>query len=865
MAAGHKIPNPANSRTIDKILGDAQNTGCLDLSNRRIHEFPKAAEIYDLADTVEADISKNRFTEVPAEICEFLHLEELRCYHNAIKSIPPCIRGLRHLSFLDLSRNQFTNLPPFLCELTSLEVLIISNNKLYSIPEEIGNLSSLMELDVSDNQIDAIPSQIADIRQLKILNLRKNQLSQLPPELSKLKLKSLDFSCNKIQSIPLEYRNMETLEELILDNNPLINPPAHKCTKGRVHILKDLHILAIREDKRRGVLSEPAFSRNALRRSYQKEDLEAARLRRKQIVSTDSGYITDPNHRWPIGTPGSAGENGLDSAVKAAESLKEQRAERHLELKSRITGAELRSPGSSVITPTDGESGDPPSGSISPLRLSANNFDNSTDMFSRELQRQKQEYEKKKRRAEQLKTDGARRSSKPPVPRTPNTPSPQAPVAPIRPASGHSESGIVHGYNGRLPHAASTPYYNICPHQSKGESNNCNLEAKSTAAVSSDNVMDKSTSDSHRSSPISLSSQDGDSRISMTSSVASSSAAELGSINRPSAHSEGKHKSLADAELRRSSSATLTSAEKAMTNSSRQPKSPPGPGKTALRAPNSIKSQGRSKTAPLPRNSSGQLAALLIGTSSVSSPSAHAPSSAKPSTKLPVKAVVSTAARGHHGISISTGAQAKPILAGSSTKFGFQPVIPISRRSANSSPAVSRSEQESHNRTLNTGDEAQFINTIREIIESRLKVSLPHDVMGELRDGVVLCHLANFIRPRTVSQIHVKSNAVPKLSMAKCRRNVENFIEACKHLGVPQEEICSQADIIDDKSPVAVLRTLTAVRDLKLSKRTSQTAGGRPTTPRSKQTLNNGQNKPPHNSTRSMVKSRTAQPLHSVV
>ncbi|XP_067948447.1 leucine-rich repeat and calponin homology domain-containing protein 1-like isoform X3 [Watersipora subatra] len=784
MAAGHKIPNPANSRTIDKILGDAQNTGCLDLSNRRIHEFPKAAEIYDLADTVEADISKNRFTEVPAEICEFLHLEELRCYHNAIKSIPPCIRGLRHLSFLDLSRNQFTNLPPFLCELTSLEVLIISNNKLYSIPEEIGNLSSLMELDVSDNQIDAIPSQIADIRQLKILNLRKNQLSQLPPELSKLKLKSLDFSCNKIQSIPLEYRNMETLEELILDNNPLINPPAHKCTKGRVHILKDLHILAIREDKRRGVLSEPAFSRNALRRSYQKEDLEAARLRRKQIVSTDSGYITDPNHRWPIGTPGSAGENGLDSAVKAAESLKEQRAERHLELKSRITGAELRSPGSSVITPTDGESGDPPSGSISPLRLSANNFDNSTDMFSRqaiqqtgmyqqELQRQKQEYEKKKRRAEQLKTDGARRSSKPPVPRTPNTPSPQAPVAPIRPASGHSESGIVHGYNGRLPHAASTPYYNICPHQSKGESNNCNLEAKSTAAVSSDNVMDKSTSDSHRSSPISLSSQDGDSRISMTSSVASSSAAELGSINRPSAHSEGKHKSLADAELRRSSSATLTSAEKAMTNSSRQPKSPPGP--------------------------------------------------------------------------------------------GFQPVIPISRRSANSSPAVSRSEQESHNRTLNTGDEAQFINTIREIIESRLKVSLPHDVMGELRDGVVLCHLANFIRPRTVSQIHVKSNAVPKLSMAKCRRNVENFIEACKHLGVPQEEICSQADIIDDKSPVAVLRTLTAVRDLKLSKRTSQTAGGRPTTPRSKQTLNNGQNKPPHNSTRSMVKSRTAQPLHSVV
>ena len=46
-------------------------------------------------------------------------------------------------------------------------------------------------------------------------------------ELSRLKLKSLDFSCNKIQEIPIEYRHMESLEELVLDSNPLISPPAH--------------------------------------------------------------------------------------------------------------------------------------------------------------------------------------------------------------------------------------------------------------------------------------------------------------------------------------------------------------------------------------------------------------------------------------------------------------------------------------------------------------------------------------------------------------------------------------------------------------------------------------------------------------
>ena len=66
-----------------------------------------------------------------------------------------------------------------------------------------------------------------------------------------------------------------------------------------------------------------------------------------------------------------------------------------------------------------------------------------------ELQRQKQEYEKKKRRAEQLKADGARRSSKPPVPHTTpsSTPSPgtggkpggRPPQAPVGSASVHAE------------------------------------------------------------------------------------------------------------------------------------------------------------------------------------------------------------------------------------------------------------------------------------------------------------------------------------------------------------------------------------------------------------------------------------------
>ena len=45
-------------------------------------------------------------------------------------------------------------------------------------------------------------------------------------------------------------------------------------------------------------------------------------------------------------------------------------------------------------------------------------------------------------------------------------------------------------------------------------------------------------------------------------------------------------------------------------------------------------------------------------------------------------------------------------------------------------------------------------------IESRLRISLPEDLAGSLQDGVVLCHIANHVRPRAVPSIHVPSPAV---------------------------------------------------------------------------------------------------------
>ncbi|XP_053772290.1 leucine-rich repeat and calponin homology domain-containing protein 1 isoform X1 [Desmodus rotundus] len=232
------------NRGLERALEEAANSGGLNLSARKLKEFPRTtAPGHDLSDTVQADLSKNRLVEVPMELCHFVSLESLNLHHNCIRVIPEAIVNLQMLTYLNLSRNQLSALPACLCALP-LRVLIASNNKLGSLPEEIGQLKQLMELDVSCNEITALPTQIGQLRSLRELNVRRNYLEVLPQELVDLPLVKFDFSCNKVLGIPICFREMKQLQVLLLENNPLQSPPAQICTKGKVHIFKYLSIQA---------------------------------------------------------------------------------------------------------------------------------------------------------------------------------------------------------------------------------------------------------------------------------------------------------------------------------------------------------------------------------------------------------------------------------------------------------------------------------------------------------------------------------------------------------------------------------------------------------------------------------------------
>ncbi|KAB0398194.1 hypothetical protein E2I00_014892, partial [Balaenoptera physalus] len=108
-------------------------------------------------------------------------------------------------------------------------------------------------------------------------------------------------------------------------------------------------------------------------------------------------------------------------------------------------------------------------------------------------------------------------------------------------------------------------------------------------------------------------------------------------------------------------------------------------------------------------------------------------------------------------------------------------------------------------------DEKEVMAQLRQVLESQLQRPLPEDLAEALASGVILCQLANQLRPRSVPFIHVPSPAVPKLSALKSRKNVESFLEACRKMGVPEADLCSPSDLLQGTAQ-GLWTTLEAVK-----------------------------------------------------
>ncbi|KAM8749103.1 leucine-rich repeat and calponin homology domain-containing protein 1 isoform 2-T2 [Acanthopagrus schlegelii] len=586
IGSGNLPPN----RGLERALEEGAASGVLKLSSRKLKEFPRTATNHDLTDTVEADLSKNRLTDIPSEVCLLVALETLNLYHNCIRTIPDSIISLQSLTSLNLSRNQLGSLPACLCGLP-LRVLNASNNRLVCLPETIGQLRRLMELDISCNEITALPRYIGRLKALRELNVRRNLLCVLPEDLAELPLVKFDFSCNKVSAIPVCYRKMKQLQSLQLENNPLQSPPAQICIKGKVHIFKYLGLKACHIEKMPDSLFLPVMEQLILSQptTGSVEDVEQ---QRKQ--DSDSGVGSD---------------NG-DKRLSAIEPLDEDSLSLSVPM--------------SHITEEGGISKDDSSEHISSL------------------------------------TD-------------PNSDSvcliEESPTETSRDQFSYRDSAL------------STQFINYI----KGR----------TAA--------------HLAEPL---------RIEEDSHWPTE---QVGQDNDNSAKTPKQHMEEGGYEFQKKRQMILEKAK-----------------------------------------FEAQLACREY--------------------------------EWHISIKQDDRSPAGRLSSSSTSVFGLKPhsVFLQSHKSLECvDPQFTMRRKMEQLR-----EELELMEQLRDSIESRLKVVLPEDLGSSLMDGVVLCHLANNIRPRSVASIHIPSPAVPKLSMAKCRRNVENFLDACRKIGVPESSLCSPYDII---------------------------------------------------------------------
>ncbi|XP_065495953.1 DISP complex protein LRCH3 isoform X6 [Caloenas nicobarica] len=720
------------SRSLDRALEDAAASGTLSLSGRKLRDYPRAsAANHDLSDTTQADFSRNRLSELPAEACHFVSLESLNLYQNCIRYIPEAVLNLQSLTFLNISRNQLSTLPVHLCSLP-LKVLIASNNKLVSIPEEIGQLRQLTELDVSCNEIQTIPPQIGNLESLRDLNVRRNNLVRLPEELAELPLIRLDFSCNKITTIPVCYRNLRHLQTIMLENNPLQSPPAQICIKGKIHIFKYLNIEACKIAP-----DLPDYDRRPMGFGSCHEELYSSR----PYGALDSGFnsVDSGDKRWSGNEPT---DEFSDLPLRVAEITKEQRLRRESQYQENR--------GSTVVT----------NGGVEHDLDQIDYIDSCATEEEEEEMRQPKCADSESLSSQFVAYIDQRRIS--------NESSPVKPVS-IREFQ-RTEDTKRYLHQNRPP--PDSPYF-LSSHHSQATDpelhrrhvERTRQEAQLAAFRYEEERM--RTKQIQREAVLDFVKQ----KASLSPQKQSPLDSECPFPSRRSQHTD-------DSALLVNGFEPLFVFE--IDNNTNTIKRRPGTRKQSLSGVNqescAAPPPNASALSPVKSDDRSTISAGSPTTQTVHLSPPYPGHAAPPSYRNPSQRPESFLFRA------AVRDEANKAVTSSSTRA--------------LSPANDSADPRARQNSKQREEELELIEQLRKNIESRLKVSLPSDLGAALTDGVVLCHLANHVRPRSVPSIHVPSPAVPKLTMAKCRRNVENFLEACRRIGVPQDNLCSPSDIL---------------------------------------------------------------------
>ncbi|XP_072201026.1 DISP complex protein LRCH3 isoform X6 [Excalfactoria chinensis] len=674
----------------------------------------------------------------------------------------------------DLSRNRLSELPAEACHFVSLESLNLYQNCIRYIPEAVLNLQSLTFLNISRNQLSTLPVHLCSLP-LKVLIASNNKLVSIPEEIGQLRqLTELDVSCNEIQTIPPQIGNLESLRDLNVRRNHLVHLPEElaelplirldfSCNKittipvcyrnlrhlqtimlennplqsppAQICIKGKIHIFKYLNIEACKIAPDlPDYDRRPMGFGSCHEELYSSR----PYGALDSGFnsVDSGDKRWSGNEPT---DEFSDLPLRVAEITKEQRLRRENQYQE--------NQGSTVVT----------NGGVEHDLDQIDYIDSCATEEEEEEVRQPKCVDSDSLSSQFMAYIDQRRISNE--------------SSPAKPASTRE-----------LQKAEDTRRY-------LQQSRDTELRRPETLNLMQDrehhqvlrSYVDR-TERPPADSPYFLSLSSHQNQVPNTD---------------PDLHRRHIERTRREAQL-----AALQYEEERMRTKQIQREAV----LDFVKQKASLSPQKQSpldSECPFPSRRSQHTddSALLVngfeplfvfeidnntntikrrpGTRKQSLSGLNQDSCA---TALPNTSALSPA-KSDDRSTISPGSSTTQTVVASSSSRALSP--------ANDS-ADTRVRQSSKQRE----EELELIEQLRKNIESRLKVSLPSDLGAALTDGVVLCHLANHVRPRSVPSIHVPSPAVPKLTMAKCRRNVENFLEACRRIGVPQDNLCSPSDIL---------------------------------------------------------------------
>ncbi|OJJ20784.1 hypothetical protein BKI52_09375 [marine bacterium AO1-C] len=210
-----------NLRALPLSILGASHLHTLDASQNELLDLPK--DFGQLQKLAHLELQQNQLTELPESFGDLQELGFLNLGDNHLSKLPDSLRNLSKLHGISLESNLLTKIPEGLLSLKNLTELLLGNNplNLNNLPDSLAHMEVLKHLSLFENRLSTVPSFVFTLPNLQYLKLANNQLNKLPDDLSKLKLRYLDLSYNRLTSFSVELVKPHLIKEINLKGNPI--------------------------------------------------------------------------------------------------------------------------------------------------------------------------------------------------------------------------------------------------------------------------------------------------------------------------------------------------------------------------------------------------------------------------------------------------------------------------------------------------------------------------------------------------------------------------------------------------------------------------------------------------------------------